>query len=55
MKAVVVEEDSGVVEVVEDVLFLLDVEHDSASNQQDSKQLLAHNDYDFVLLDIQIF
>jgi DNA-binding response OmpR family regulator len=54
MKALVVEDDPRIVEMVEDVLFSLDFEYDSASNQQDAKRLLSASDYGFVLLDLQI-
>lgn len=54
MKALVVEDDPTIVEMVEDVLFSLDFGFDVATNQQDSKELLAGSEYDLVLLDFQI-
>jgi DNA-binding response OmpR family regulator len=54
MKALVVEDDPTIVEMVEDVLFSLDLGFDVATNQQDSKELLAGQEYDLVLLDFQI-
>lgn len=54
MKALVVEDDPTIVDMVEDVLFSLSYEFDVATNQQDAKELLAKTQYSFVLLDLQI-
>jgi CheY-like chemotaxis protein len=54
MKALVVEDDPTIVEMVEDVLFSLGHEFEVATNQQDAKQLLQSTDFEYVLLDLQI-
>ena len=54
MKALVVEDDPTIVEMVEDVLFSLGHEFEVATNQQDAQQLLKSMDFDYVLLDLQI-
>jgi CheY-like chemotaxis protein len=54
MKALVVEDDPTIVDMVEDVLFSLGYEFAIATNQQNAKELLAKGCYDFVLLDLQI-
>ncbi|XZE43819.1 response regulator [Pirellulaceae bacterium SH467] len=54
MKALVVEDDPTIVDMVEDILFSLSYEFDVATNQQDAKELLAKTQYSFVLLDLQI-
>ena len=54
MKALVVEDDPTIVEMVEDVLFSLGHEFEVATNQQDAQQLLKGMDFDYVLLDLQI-
>ena len=54
MKALVVEDDPTIVDMVEDVLFSLGHEFEVATNQHDAQQLLKSMDFDYVLLDLQI-
>ena len=54
MKALVVEDDPTIVDMVEDVLFSLGHEFEVATNQQDAQQLLQSMDFEYVLLDLQI-
>ena len=54
MKALVVEDDPTIVEMVEDVLFSLGYGFEVATNQHDAKELLTNIHFDFVLLDFQI-
>jgi CheY-like chemotaxis protein len=54
MKALVVEDDPTIVDMVEDVLFSLGHEFEVATNQQDAQQLLQSMAFDYVLLDLQI-
>lgn len=55
MKLLVVEDDRKIkTEVIDDVLASLGYASDWATNQQDAIALLLENDYDLVLLDLQI-
>ena len=53
-KALIVEDDARIIESIEDALFSIGHDHDWATNQHDAQQLLQKNDYNYVLLDLQI-
>lgn len=53
MKALVVEDDPSVVEMVEDVLYSLDHEYVWANNLHDARNALDTQDFGYVLLDLE--
>ena len=54
IKALVVDDDPNIIEVVADILESLEHEFDSAATQHDARQLIAENSYSYVLLDLEI-
>lgn len=54
IKALVVEDDLKIQEEIEDVLGLLDHEHDWAESQQEARELIERNVYHYVLADLEI-
>lgn len=53
-RALVVEDDERIMDMVEDTLYSLGHEHDWATNQHDARVRLEAAEYDYVLLDLQI-
>ncbi len=53
-KALIVEDDDRVIGSIEDTLFSIGHDHDWATNQHDARRMLTKNDYDYVLLDLEI-
>ena len=54
IRALVVEDDLKIQEEIEDVLGLLDHDHDWAESQQKARDLIERNHYDYVLADLEI-
>ena len=54
VRALVVEDDLKIREEIEDTLCTLGHDHDWAKSQQDARELLEQNRYDYVLVDLQI-
>ncbi len=54
IKALVVEDDLKIQEEIEDVLGLLDHDHDWAESQQEARELIERNVYHYVLADLEI-
>lgn len=54
IKALVVEDDLKIQEEIEDVLGLLDHDHDWAESQQEARDLIERNVYHYVLADLEI-
>ncbi len=54
IKALVVEDDLKIKEEIEDVLGLLGHEYDWAESQQEARELLEKNEYQYVLADLEI-
>jgi CheY-like chemotaxis protein len=53
-RALVVEDDGRIVETIEDTLFSIDHDHRWVTNQQDAREALQAEAFDYVLLDLQI-
>ena len=54
VKALVVEDDLQIQEEIMDVLHLLGHEHDWAESQQQARDLIEQNTYQYVLADLEI-
>jgi len=53
-KALVVDDDPDVLEIVGEILDSIDHQHDDATCQEEARQLLARNRYSYYLLDLEI-
>jgi CheY-like chemotaxis protein len=53
-KALVVEDDDRIVELIEETLFSLGHQIDSVTNQADAQAKLENNGFDYMLLDLEI-